>query len=171
MGQIGVIGGYSRDSFAAGSRSGSAIALVDETDGVNAGIFLAFDLGPVDVRPAIVFRDLPGAVLLGENRTPIDVEIIEIPLDLIIKAPFHGPTPYLVAGPALMFPSSARPQVDDALAGTRIRFDVGIGLEWDLGFRIWPEVRYGQSVGGILVGDTTGDSNLNTWLLQLGVSF
>ena len=164
-----MIGGYSRDSF--GSGSAGDFALVDETDGVNAGIFLAVDLGRVDLRPAIVFRDLPGAVLLGESRSPVDVEVVEIPLDLVIKAPIDGPTPYLVAGPVVMFPSSARTQVDEALAGTRVRFDVGIGFEWNLGFRIWPEVRYGESASGLLVRDATGDTKVSTWVFRLGVSF
>lgn len=168
-GQLGVLGGFSRDSF--GTSSGSEIALADRTDGFHTGIFLAFDVGPFGVRPAIVFRELPGAVLPGGDQPPVDVEIIEIPLDIRIKAPLSGPTPYVLVGPTVMFPSSARPRVDDALAGARVRVDFGIGLEWDLGFRLWPEIRYGKSIGGLLVGDTTDESSLETFMVRLGISF
>ena len=168
-GQLGVLGGFSRDSF--GESSGSEITLADRTDGFHTGIFIAFDMGPLGVRPAIVFRELPGAVLPGGDQPAVDVEIIEIPLDIRIKAPLSGLTPYLLAGPVVMFPSSARDRVDDALVGSRVRFDFGIGLEWDLGFRIWPEIRYGRSVGSLLAGDTTDDSDMETFMVRLGVSF
>lgn len=172
--QIGVMGGYSRDSLG-GFDAGPGFALADEADGFHTGIFLDVALGRFAVRPGIVYRRLQDAAFSGAERTNTDVEIVEFPLDLRLAAPLPIATPYLLAGPAVMFPSSARTPVDEALAGARVRVDVGVGLVWDLGFRLWPEIRYGWGLGGLASSATEAEagssSSLETLMIRVGVSF
>lgn len=172
--QIGVMGGYSRDSLG-GLDAGPDFSLAEESDGFHTGIFLDIGLGRFAVRPGIVYRRLLDAAFSGAEQAALDVEIVEFPLDLRLSAPLPVATPYLLAGPSLMFPSSARAPVDEALAGTRLRIDVGVGLVWDVGFRLWPEIRYGWGLGG-LAGSAAesaagSSSSLETLMVRIGVSF
>lgn len=172
--QIGVTGGYGRDSLGE-LDAGAGFSLADRADGFHTGIFLDIGLGRLAVRPGIVYRRLQNAAFSGVERIPADIEIVEFPLDLRLSAPLPVATPYLLAGPVLMFPSSARPSIDQALVGQRVRLDVGVGLEWDVGFRLWPEIRFGTGLGGLAGSDAeaaAGDSSsLETLMIRLGVSF
>lgn len=168
--QIGVFGGYSRDSF--DGYIGDEFRLADRTHGFHTGVFLDFEIGRLGIRPGVSYHQLGGAVIPDdEEAAPIDIEIIELPLDIRLSTPFPVVTPYLVAGAAIMFPSSARPAIDATLAGTAWRIDFGLGFEWDVGFRIWPEIRYGRSVGGLIGFDPSGDSNFDTLTARLAISF
>jgi hypothetical protein len=167
--QIGIMGGYNVDTF--DGFSDDRFELVDDTSGFNTGIFLDFEFGRIGLRPAIVYHRLTDAVIEDPESGPADIEIIEIPLHVRLSAPLPVATPYVLVGPTLMFPSSARPLVGDALAGTRVRWGIGLGVEWDLGFRLWPEIRYGRSIGGLVEGDTAKASQLSTFMVTIGVSF
>lgn len=171
--QIGVMGGYSRDSLGE-LDAGEGFALADRADGFHTGIFLDIGLGRFAIRPGIVYRRLQDAAFSGPERTPADIEIVEFPLDLRLGVPLPVATPYLLAGPVLMFPSSARSSIDQALAD-RVRLEIGVGLEWDVGFRLWPEIRYGKGLGGLAGSDAevaSGESSsLETLTIRLGVSF
>lgn len=172
--QIGVLGGYSRDSLGEFD-GGEDFRLADEAHGFHAGIFLDFGFGRFALRPAIVYRRLADAAFSGAEGTSADIEIVEFPLDLRVSAPLPVASPYLLAGPVVMFPSSARATIDQGLPGARVRLDIGLGLEWDLGFRLWPEVRYGHGLGGLASSETEAavgrDASLDTFMLRLGVSF
>jgi len=168
--QIGVLGGYSRDSFE--GYVGDGFRLADRTNGFHTGIFLTFDIGRLGIRPGVAYHQLGGAVIPDdEEAVPIDIEIIELPLDFRLSVPFPVITPYVVGGPTLMFPSSARPAIDVLLARTAWRVDLGVGFEWNIGFRIWPEIRYGRSLGGIIGFDPAGDSNFDTLTARVAISF
>jgi hypothetical protein len=169
-GQIGLLGGYSRDSF--DGYVGDEFRLADRTHGFHTGIFLTFDIGRIGIRPGVAYHQLGGAVIPDdEDAIPVDIEIIELPLDVRLSAPFPVVTPYLVGGATFMFPSSARPAIDDALVGRMWRVDFGVGFEWDIGFRIWPEIRYGRSVGGIVAFDPSEDSGFDTLTARVAISF
>ncbi len=167
--QIGVMAGYNHDSFS--GFSDERFALSDEIDGFNTGIFLDFAIGRLGIRTAMVYRRLPGAVTEDGDSPVSDLEIIELPLELRVTAPLPVARPYVVMGPTLIFPSSSRPPVDEALAGARLQLGVGVGVEWDIGFRLWPEIRYGRSLGGLVENDETGGSKLDTFVIRLGISF
>lgn len=172
--QIGVMGGYNRDSLGE-LDAGEGFALADQADGFHTGIFLDIGLGRFAIRPGIVYRRLQDAAFSGPERTSADIEIVEFPLDLRLGLPLPVATPYLLAGPVLMFPSSARFSIDQALADPRVRLEIGVGLELDVGFRLWPEIRYGKGLGG-LAGSAaeaaSGESSsLETLMIRLGVSF
>jgi hypothetical protein len=172
-GQIGIVGGANRDDVG-DFVTADGLRLAGEVDGFHAGIFLSFQRGRFGARPAILYRQLRGA-FVDTDLGAIDVEIIEIPLDLRVTAPLPVVRPYLVAGPVIMFPSSARPAAQDALANTRFRFDIGAGIEWNVGFRLWPEIRYGTVIGSLLRSDVRaagqGSSRMSTFMLRLGISF
>lgn len=172
--QIGIMGGYSRDSLG-GLDAGEGFSLAERADGFHTGIFLDIGLGRFAIRPAIVYRRLQDAAFSGVERTSADIEIVEFPLDLRLSAPLPVATPYLLAGPVLMFPSSARSSIDQALADPRVRLDVGVGLEWDVGFRLWPEIRFGKGLGGLAGSAAEAaageSSSLETLMIRLGVSF
>lgn len=168
--QIGVFGGYSRDSF--DGYVGDEFRLADRTHGFHTGIFLSFDVGRLGVRPGIAYHQLGGAVLpTGEESVPVDVELIELQLDARLAAPLPLLEPYVVGGAMLMFPSSARSAIDARLAGSVWRIDVGMGFEWDVGFRILPEIRYGKSLGGLVAFDPSGTSSFDTFTARLSISF
>ncbi|MDX1389145.1 MAG: hypothetical protein R3344_08140 [Acidobacteriota bacterium] len=167
--QIGVRGGFNRDSF--GEFSDEEYELVDEVDGFHTGIFLDFSFGLFGVRPSIVYHRLTKAVIGDEDAPQGDIEIVEFPIEGRVAASFGNLRPYLIAGPTVMFPSSPITPVDDALAGTVVQLSVGIGVEWDVGFRVWPEMRIGSSIGGLVEDDPEGDSRLTTFMMRIGLSF
>lgn len=169
-GQIGVIGGFNSDTF--GSFANEDFELAEQTTGFNTGIFLDFELGRFGIRPAITYRQLKNAIVHGEEvGQTANLEIVEIPLDFRVSAPLPVIKPYLLAGPAVIFPSSPRPEADQALAGARLGIGIGLGAEWDIGFRLWPEIRYSTTIGGIMEDDTTRGSRLSTFIARLGISF
>jgi len=169
-GQIGIFGGYSRDTF--DRYVGDDFRLADRANGFHTGIFLSFDVGRLGVRPGIAYHQLGGAVLpTGEESVPVDVELIELQFDARLSAPLPVLKPYVVGGGMLMFPSSARSAIDARLAGSVWRIDIGVGFEWNVGFRILPEIRYGRSLGGLVAFDPSGASGFDTFTARLSISF
>ena len=168
--QIGVLGGYNRDTFH--GFSDERFELVDDkVDGFHTGIFLDFSFGLFGVRPSVVYHRLTKAVLGEGESPPSDIEIIEFPVEGRVTATFSTVRPYVIAGPTVMFPSSPAVEVDEALAGARVRWNVGLGVEWDVGFRVWPEVRIGSTIGGLVEDDETDGSRLTTFMARIGLSF
>ncbi len=179
--QIGIVGGYNRDLLR-GLEANEGFSFTDEATGFHLGIFLNVRAGPFGLRPAIIYHRISKLEFAaGERRTEFDLEIVEVPLDVRLRLAIPVVRPYLLAGPVFMFPSSPRRGVGDALETAPTRLDVGFGLEWTLGLRLWPEVRYGFGLTDFLdpnaipVGDTTfsgtGTPKLDSFMLRLGVSF
>ena len=167
--QIGIMGGYNRDSF--GTFANQTFRLADKVDGFNTGIFLDFELGRFGVRPAIIYRQLQNAVIDIEEELESDLEVVEVPVDLRVTAPLPVVTPYIFGGPSLLFPSSSDAAVDVSLAGARLALAIGVGAEIDLGFRLWPEIRFATSLGGLIENDQVDASRLETFVARVGVSF
>ena len=172
--QIGVLGGFNREDLGDFTGAGD-FTLSDSVEGFHVGIFLDFGMGRLGLRPGITYRRLPGAVLTGADRIPVDIEIVEFPLDARIAARLPVARPYVLVGAAAMFPASARSPIDDRLVGSRIRFDFGAGLEWDMGFRISPEIRYGRGTDGLLRNDVEragiGNAKFDSFSFRVAVSF
>lgn len=180
-GQIGIVGGYNRD-FLRGLEANDGFSFTDEATGFHLGIFLNIRAGPFGVRPAILYHRISKLEFAaGERRNEFDLEIVEVPLDFRLRLGIPVVRPYVLAGPVFMFPSSPRRGIDNALETGPARLDIGFGLEWTLGLRLWPEVRYGFGLTDFLdanaipIGDTTfsgtGTAKLDSFMLRLGVSF
>lgn len=178
--QIGILAGYNRDSLAEFLPE-NGFDLTDITDGYHVGVFLNFNLATFSIRPAVIYHRMPELVAMaGDERVHFDIDLVEIPLDFRIRLPLPAVQPYVLGGPVLTFPSSTFSGVDDLLTARPVRAEFGVGVELDLGFRLWPEVRYGFGTGalmgsdvavgsGVLRGD--GEPRHDTLTLRLGISF
>ena len=179
-GQIGIVAGYNRDMLqdlvvADGFR------LDDEQSGFHLGIFLNVNVGTFAIRPAVLYHRIVDVDVLGPGAAKdFDLEIVEVPLDFLLRLPVPIVHPYFLAGPVFMFPSSPEESVDAVLETGPTRIDVGIGFEWNFGFRLWPEVRYGFGVNQFMgtefpLGDdtfsATGEPSLDTFMVRVGISF
>lgn len=178
--QIGVVAGYNRDQLK-NFLPANGFDLTDTTNGFHIGVFFNINLGLIGIRPAVIYHQVPNLVATaGTESTPFDIELVEVPLDLRLRIPVPILQPYLVAAPVFTFPASSVSGVNDQLGSRPIRAEFGAGFELDLGFRLWPEIRYGFGLqalmdSGIPAGDETlvgeGNPRLNTLTLRLGVSF
>ncbi len=178
--QIGILAGYNRDTLAEFLPE-DGFGLTEFADGYHVGVFLNFNLAAFSIRPALIYHRMPELVAMaGEERIRFDIEMVEIPLDFRIRLPLPAVQPYVLAGPVLTFPSSTFSGVDDLLTARPFRAEVGAGLELDLGFRLWPEVRYGFGIGSLMGSDVAvgsqvlqgdGEPQHNTLTLRLGISF
>ena len=178
--QVGILAGYNRDSLEEFLPE-NGFDLTDITDGYHVGVFLNFNLATFSIRPALIYHRIPElAAMAGEERVQFDVDLLEIPLDFRLRLPLPAVQPYVLAGPVLTFPSSTFSGVDDLLMARPVRAEFGAGLELDLGFKLWPEVRYGFGISslmgsdvpigsGVLRGD--GEPRHDTLTFRLGISF
>lgn len=178
--QIGILAGYNRDTLAEFLPE-NGFDLTEITDGYHVGVFLNFNLATFSIRPAVVYHRMPELVAMaGDERVRFDIDLVEIPLDFRLRLPLPAVQPYVLGGPVLTFPSSTFSGVDDLLTARPVRAEFGVGVELDLGFRLWPEVRYGFGLGslmgsgvavgsGVLRGD--GEPRHDTLTLRLGISF
>ena len=152
--QIGVLAGYNRDTIGKFLPE-SGFGLTDLADGYHVGVFLNFNLAAFAIRPALIYHRIPELVArAGEDDVKFDIDVPGIP------ARFPHPTPGAARstlrnspGPVLTFPSSTFSGVDDLLEARPVRAEFGLGLEVDVGFRLWPEVRYGFGLGSLMGSD------------------
>lgn len=178
--QIGILAGYNRDTLAEFLPE-NGFDLTDFTDGYHVGLFLNFNLATFSIRPAVIYHRMPELVAVaGDERVQFDIDMVEIPLDFRIRLPLPAVQPYVLGGPVLTFPSSTLSSVDDLLTARPVRAEFGVGVELDLGFRLWPEVRYGFGIGSLMGSDVAvgsrvlrgnGDPRQDTLTLRLGLSF
>ena len=178
--QIGILAGYNRDTLAEFLPE-NGFDLTELTDGYHVGVFLNFNLATFSIRPAVIYHRMPELVATaGEERVRFDIDLLEVPLDFRIRLPLPAVQPYVLGGPVLTFPSSTFSGVDDLLTTRPVRAEFGVGVELDLGFRLWPEVRYGFGLGSLMGSDVTvgsrvlrgdGEPRHNTLTFRLGVSF
>ena len=178
--QIGILAGYNRDTLAEFLPE-NGFDLTELTDGYHVGVFLNFNLATFSIRPAVIYHRMPELVAMaGDERVQFDIDLVEIPLDFRIRLPLPAVQPYVLGGPVLTFPSSTFSGVDDLLTARPVRVEFGVGVELDLGFRLWPEVRYGFGLGSLMGPDVAvgsrvlqgdGEPRHNTLTLRLGISF
>ncbi|MDE2662229.1 MAG: hypothetical protein OXI39_04425 [Gemmatimonadota bacterium] len=178
--QIGILAGYNRDTLAEFLPE-NGFDLTEFTDGYHVGVFLNVNLATFSVRPALIYHRMPELVAMaGDERVRFDIDLLEIPLDFRIRLPLPAVQPYVLGGPVLTFPSSTFSGVDDLLAARPVRAEFGVGLELDVGFRLWPEVRYGFGLGALMESDVAvgsqvlrgdGEPRHDALTLRLGISF
>ena len=178
--QIGILAGYNRDTLAEFLPE-NGFDLTELTDGYHVGVFLNFNLATFSIRPAVIYHRMPELVAMaGEERVRFDIDLVEIPLDFRLRLPLPALQPYVLGGPVLTFPSSTFSGVDDLLTARPVRAEFGVGVELDLGFRLWPEVRYGFGLGSLMGSDVAvgsrvlqgeGEPRHDSLTLRLGISF
>lgn len=178
--QIGILAGYNRDTLAEFLPE-NGFDLTELTDGYHVGVFLNFNLATFSIRPAVVYHRMPELVAMaGDEQVRFDIDLVEIPLDFRLRLPLPAVQPYVLGGPVLTFPSSTFSGVDDLLTARPVRAEFGVGVELDLGLRLWPEVRYGFGLGSLMGSDVAvgsrvlrgdGEPRHNTLTLRLGISF
>ncbi|MDE2878393.1 outer membrane beta-barrel protein [Candidatus Palauibacter soopunensis] len=178
--QIGILAGYNRDTLAEFLPE-NGFDLTDLTDGYHVGVFLNLNLATFSVRPALIYHRMPELVAMaGDERVQFDIDMVEIPLDFRVRLPLPAVQPYVLGGPVLTFPSSTFSGVDDLLTARPVRAEFGVGVELDLGFRLWPEVRYGFGISSLMGSDVAvgsrvlqgdGEPRHDTLTLRLGISF
>ena len=178
--QIGALAGYNRDTIEE-FLPANGFGLADPAGGYHVGVFLNFNLAAFSIRPALVYHRMPDLIAMaGEERVQFDIDLLEFPLDFRLRLPTPIVQPYIFAGPVLTLPSSSLESVDELLESRAVRAEFGVGLELDVGIRLWPEVRYGFGLGSLMGSDVPvgsavlsgeGDPRHNALTLRLGISF
>jgi hypothetical protein len=179
--------------FAAGANfdelseiEGDARASFDNATGFHVGVFYDVVLGPLAIRPGIVYVDV-GEIDPqgdpGEELDELDLALVEVPVDLRLRLTTPVLTPYLLGGPVVRFNAG-----DDEILGAEQRDvsvagSLGVGVEVPvpgLGLRLFPELRYQFGLTGVTddpvrVGDVvfepSEDPELNAFMLRVGLTF
>ncbi len=183
---FGVIGGGNFSSLNEIQANGSLVSF-DNAAAFHAGAFIDIGLGPLSVRPTVLYLNagelFKGASFLTEDN--FDVTYVTIPVDINFAFGVGPLQPYLFAGPEFrLLNSSDLPiSLEDDLQSFTMGASAGLGLKIGLpgvGLKLYPHIRYSfgisdftsrtYEVQGVTV-DTGGDSRVNMWLLSLGVGF
>lgn len=142
--QLGINGGLnfsSVDDIDADDRSGT----LDNSTGYHLGLVYNMGLGPVDIRPAFVYRRI-GEYELGASSLPgqarYTVSAWEVPIDVKFTLPLPVISPYVLAGPMVTIPRG-EDEFDDALEEVSYTLNVGVGGSISVGSAtLEPELRY-----------------------------
>jgi len=177
--QLGIAGGLNFESLgdirAELGEVADGEANFDNSTGYHIGAVYNLSLGPVDLRPGVIFRrvgeyeftaDEFGGVV-GEDES-YSVSTIEVPLDIRVNVlPVPVLNPYVLAGPMLSFPSGEG-DFDEATEGTAFSLNVGAGLGISvpgLGIELQPELRYEFGATSVFSDETitlgVGDREVN----------
>lgn len=176
--QLGITGGLNFNNL--GDIEGSS-ATFENSTGYHFGAFVDFGLGPVDVRPAVIYHKIGTYEVNAEN---FDLNAIEVPIDLRFSVlPTPIVSPYLLAAPVLTFPQG-EDEFEDGVEDLSLTADIGAGLSFSLpgvGLTLMPELRYGIGVTNYLKDDfevlgadinpESSDQRLSKVMLRLNVRF
>lgn len=155
-------------------------ATVDNSTGYHVGVVYDLGLGPVNVRPGLLYRKLGQTYEWPENKA--DVAAWEVPVDLRVTV-FPTPlvSPYFLAGPKASFLRSDVDEFDDALESVSYSIAIGIGADVSLGsaLTLQPELRYDYGATDYLEGDfeiggtefSQEDPSLSAIALRLNLIF
>jgi len=181
--QIGLTGGLNFNQLD-DINATNANANFENSTGYHIGVFYDLGLGPVAIRPAVIYRQVGTYEFndLPSGTEEINLNAIEIPIDLRWRVlPLPLVKPYLLAGPVLTFPQSE--DDFDSTESLNLNADIGAGVEITLpgiGFTLMPELRYGIATSSFLkdefeIGDTDiqpqDEARLNSVMLRLNVKF
>ena len=188
--QLGFGFGANFDHF--GDIEGNREATLDNATGYHVGVFYDLGLGPLGLRPGVYYVDVGEATVeFAEDfcslddgcNNVLDLTLIEVPIDIRVRAMTPIIKPYAVAGPVLRFADSDNEDIRESLNEFTVAGNIGAGLELNVpgfGLRVMPEIRYAFGVQSMvddfefLGSDFTAEGNdqrLNTWIVRLGVSF
>ena len=169
---FGVTGGV---NFA--SLEDATSADLDNSTGYHAGVFLDLGIGPLNVRPAVLyvwagsFQDNGLIPLLSDEPS---LSFIAVPVDFKFSLATPLVKPYALVGPEFRFTTGDFAEFEN-VKNTTVAINAGIGAE--LGAIIGPsaflELRYGFDVSGLADENfgTTSDESLkvNLFMLRVGV--
>lgn len=146
--QLGIAGGLNFESGSDIEVSTADNATFDNATGYHVGVVYDLGLGPVSLRPGLIYRRVgtfqfsgsafPG----GESR--YDVSAWEVPLDLRFSLLPSVIRPYLLGGPMVTFPQGEE-EFDDAVDELSFSLNIGAGVEIAVPgspFVFQPELRY-----------------------------
>ena len=185
--QLGVSAGLNFDS--AGDIETTANTSENETldnaTGYHIGVVYDLGLGPVNLRPGLLYRNVGSYDFTGVPEIDPDeanVTAFEVPVDVRVTVlPFPLVSPYILGGPKAFFPRSDYDEFDDELEDISFTFNVGVGAGISVpgvGLTLQPEFLYefGASdyVDDFEVGDTDfepTERKLDAFALRLNVLF
>lgn len=179
--QVGVAAGLDFEALSdiETTTNASENATVENAVGYHAGIVYDLGLGPVNLRPGLLYRKI-GTYDLPESQS--DVSSWEVPVDIRVTL---VPTPllsvYVLGGPKAVFPR-ADDNLDSALEDVSYVFDIGAGADLSVpgaGLTLQPELRYEFGATDYIedefqIGDTTfkpSDRTFSAFALRLNVIF
>lgn len=187
---LGFAGGLNYDQLS--DIEGTRSATFDNATGYHIGLFYAFNVGMIGLRPGVFYVDVGDFEIDFEDNRPCTVEggcedlfdlsLIEIPIDVRLRLNTSVVTPYLLAGPTLRFANTSNDDLEEALKEFSMAGAVGAGIE--IGppggmFRLYPEIRYTFGVDGVIDDFTflgaefeaDEEQQLNSIMLRLGLTF
>ena len=179
--QLGVTGGLNFDSLDDINES----ATLDNSTGYHVGIVYDLGLGPVSIRPGLLYRDVGSFEFSGVPNVDVDevdVTAFEVPVDVRVTIfPFPLVSPYVLGGPNAFLPRSDSDAFDDGLEDVSLTFNVGVGADVSVpgvGLTLQPELRYEfgatDYIDDFSIGDTDfnpTDRKLSAFALRLNVLF
>ena len=178
---LGVAAGTNFDRLS--EIEGDARASFDNATGFHVGIFYDLALGPLALRPGLVYVDVGAIDLEGDPGEELELELVEGPVDLRLRLATPVLTPYLLGGPVVRLNAG-----DDEILGAEQRDvsvagPVGVAVEVPvpgLGLRLFSELRYPFGLTGVtdnevrmgdVVFEPSEDPDLNAIKLRMGVTF
>ena len=185
--QLGVTAGLNFDSVddIETTTNASQNETLDNATGYHFGVVYKLGLGPVSVKPGLLYRkvgsyDFSGVPDVDLNE--VDVTAFEVPVDVEVTLfPFPLVSPYVLGGPNLFLPRSDSDAFDDGLEDVSFNFNVGVGADVSIpgvGITLKPELRYEfgatDYVDDFSVGETEfnpTDRKLSAFALRLNVLF
>ena len=179
--QLGVTGGLNFDSLDDINQN----ATLDNSTGYHIGIVYDLGLGPVSIRPGLLYRDVGSFEFSGVPNVDVDevdVTAFEVPVDVRVTIfPFPLVSPYVLGGPNAFLPRSDSDAFDDGLEDVSLTFNVGVGADVSVpgvGLTLQPELRYEfgatDYIDDFSIGDTDfnpTDRKLSAFALRLNVLF
>ena len=145
--QFGVLGGV---NF--GSLTDAASADLDNATGFHIGAFAELGVGPIGVRPAVIFVKAGEITIpsLGGISDAFETSYIAVPVD-IRYSPLPTPVikPYLLVGPEVRLPLGELSDLPNAKSvGLAANIGVGANIGAIIGPKFFGEIRYAFDVSG-----------------------
>lgn len=177
--QLGVAAGLNFDSLNDIETTTDENATVENATGYHLGVVYDLGLGPVSLRPGLLFRKV-GTYDFPESQS--DVTAWEVPVDLRFKVlPVPLVNPYVLGGAQAVFLQGEN-EFDDELEDVSYTFNVGAGANISVpgaGLTLQPELRYEFGATDYVdeefqIGDTTftpSERKLSAFALRLNVIF
>ena len=152
---------------------------LDNSTGFHVGVFADLGIGPLALRPAVLYQRVgevdftPAGVA---NLDSEDLSFIAVPIDLKFGFPSPLVKPYALVGPEFRFPTGGITDIegfDTKSVNTAINVGAGAELSALIGPKVFAELRYAFDVSGLADSElgTVSDANLkvNLFMIRIGV--
>ena len=168
--QVGVTAGLNFDSLGdiETTTNANQNETLDNATGYHFGIVYNLGLGPVDIRPGLIYRKVGSYDFSGipdANVDEVDVTAFEVPVDIRVTVlPVPIVSPYVLGGPNLFLPRSGNEDFDDGLEEVSFTFNVGVGADVSIpgvGLALQPEVRYEFGATDYVDDFSIGEADFN----------